>query len=1003
MDSAGNLYACGTFTTAGDVAANHVAKWNGSTWSALGTGIEGESASVRALALDGAGNLYVGGSFTIAGGVGVNNIAKWDGGTWSVLGTGIEGTYYYKVMALAVDGAGNLYAGGEFSTAGGAAAKNVAKWDGYTWAALGSGIDDRIDALAWDGAGNLYAGGLWTLTQWDGSAWSELCCAFPWDVTALAAAGSGTLFVGGAFDEISGVAVNHVAKWDAGAWSSLGAGQGMNSLPVGPRGIRALAMDSVGVLYASGDFTTAGGVVANYIARWDGNAWSPLGSGTGGLYPAAVALAVDVGGNLYVGGPLTEAGGEPVDFIAKWNGSAWLEPGGGTNGELSAMAVDSAGILYAAGGFTTAGSVAAKRIAKWDGTTWSPLGSGINDEGYPTPWIYALATDNVGNLYAGGEFHMAGGMAVNHIAKWNGSAWSSLGSGLDGSVYALAVDGAGNLYAGGWFYNAGGVPANHVAKWNGSAWSALGEGMGGDNPYVRALAVDGAGNLYAGGEFATAGGAAAQNIAKWDGSTWSALGSGANRSVRALAVDGAGNLFAGGHFTSTGGIPAAYIGSWESVNRFTLTIAKNGAGRVISNPAAINCGTACSAPFMPNTVVTLAAQADPDFTFTGWIGACTGAGACQVTMDAAKIVTATFTPNYYALTVGKVADGSGRVTSTPAGIDCGGVCKAPFVPGTVVTLSAVADAGSTFGGWSGGCSGTGTCQVTMNAAKTVTAMFEQLPVPLNITKAGSGIGMVTSSPPGIACGGDCEEAYPAGSVVTLTAAPGQYSVFDGWSGGCSGTGACQVTMNAATTVTATFTLQTFPLTVAKNGNGTGAVTSSPLGIDCGTVCSAAFPAGQAVTLAATADAGMTFSGWSGACSGMGACQVTMDAAKQVAATFEIEGAVTPQGSMMYYGPQLEVKQGTAAAAVEPATTKLVVFAGALPPGLFLVGVAGSEPYVDEVATFRLINRLLRSGCGGSACSAVDCSYYAADGTHRDVVVTSFVMTDHLYLPEVSRR
>ena len=518
--------------------------------------------------------------------------------------------------------------------------------------------------------------------------------------------------------------------------------------------------------------------------------------------------------------------------------------------------------------------------------------------------------DNAGNLYAGGWFTTAGGVAVNHIAKWDGSTWSALGSGLDGGVYALAVDGAGNLYAGGWFHNAGGVAANHIAKWDGSAWSALGEGMGGDNPYVYALAVDGAGNLYAGGEFATAGGAAAQNIAKWDGSTWSPLGSGANESVRALAVATGGDIYAGGYFTATGGIPAAYIGSWTLGSRLPLTIAKNGSGRVTSTPAGIDCGGVCEVSFMPGTVVTLAAVPAADATFDGWSGACSGAGACQVTMDAAMTVTATFTRSDLALTVGKIGEGSGRVTSTPAGIDCGGVCMALFVPGTAVTLSAVADAGSTFGGWSGGCSGTGACQVTMDAAKTVTAMFELLPFPLNVTKAGSGIGTVTSSPPGIACGGDCQEVYPAGSVVTLTAAPGQYSVFDGWSGGCSGTGVCQVTMNAAKTVSATFTLQTFPLAVAKNGNGTGAVTSSPPGIDCGTVCSAAFPAGQAVTLAATADAGMTFSGWSGACSGVGACQVTMDAATLVTATFDIEGAVTPQGSMMYYGPQLEVRSGT---------------------------------------------------------------------------------------------
>ena len=157
-------------------------------------------------------------------------------------------------------------------------------------------------------------------------------------------------------------------------------------------------------------------------------------------------------------------------------------------------------------------------------------------------------------------------------------------------------------------------------------------------------------------------------------------------------------------------------------------------------------------------------------------------------------MTATFTRSDYALTVGKVGEGSGRVTSTPAGIDCGGVCMASFVPGKVVTLSAVADAGSSFGGWSGGCSGMGACQVRLDETKTVTVTFELQSFSLNVAKTGNGTGTLTSSPPGIACGGDCEEAYLSGTVVTLTAAPGPYSVFDGWMGPCSGTGACYVTI-----------------------------------------------------------------------------------------------------------------------------------------------------------------------------------------------------------------
>ena len=135
------------------------------------------------------------------------------------------------------------------------------------------------------------------------------------------------------------------------------------------------------------------------------------------------------------------------------------------------------------------------------------------------------------------------------------------------------------------------------------------------------------------------------------------------------------------------------------------------------------------------------------------------------------------------------------------------------------------------------------------------------------------------------------------------------------------------------------------LRVAKDGSGTGTVTSDPSGIACGPTCSALFPAGTVVTLAASADAGTLFAGWSGACTGMGPCVITMDGAKAVTATFNVEGSVMPQGSMMYYGGQLETRQDLAASAV-PTTTHLAVFTGAPPPGLYLVGVEGSEPYPE---------------------------------------------------------
>jgi len=175
-------------------------------------------------------------------------------------------------------------------------------------------------------------------------------------------------------------------------------------------------------------------------------------------------------------------------------------------------------------------------------------------------------------LYVGGAFDTAGGVEAKNIAKWDGSSWSPLGSGLDGFVNALKVhdDGGGEaLYAGGLFTmagGAGGVAASRIAKWDGSSWSALGAGM--NQPWVSSLAVydDGAGAaLYAGGRFTTAGGVAANGLAKWDGSRWSPLGRGVSSDAIALAVydDGGGAaLFAGGTFTTAFDSGDSYLAKW---------------------------------------------------------------------------------------------------------------------------------------------------------------------------------------------------------------------------------------------------------------------------------------------------------------------------------------------------------------------------------------------------------------------------------------------------------
>ncbi|HUW82104.1 MAG TPA: immunoglobulin domain-containing protein [Phycisphaerae bacterium] len=346
--------------------------------------------------------------------------------------------------------------------------------------------------------------------------------------------------------------------------------------------VDALAVYSYGastMLHAGGAFTTAGGKSANYIARWDSAAWSALGSG---LNNRACALTVfnDGGGDaLFVGGWFTSAGGQVASRVARWRNGLWSPVAGGVNHRVAALAVfdDGGGPdLYVGGYFTTAGggAVSANHIARWNGSAWSALGDGLNDN------VYALAVfdDGTGEaLYAGGAFTTAGSTPAAHVARWNGSVWSALGDGVDGDVVALTVynDGVGDaLYVGGAFATAGGAPASYIARWDGAAWSMLGDGLDGQ---VNALGVFGDA-LYAGGAFTNAGGASANHIATWDGLMWSPLGDGANDSVNALAVFGDGEnsaLHAAGDFTTAGGVSANRIAKWQSLSGVVITADPN--------------------------------------------------------------------------------------------------------------------------------------------------------------------------------------------------------------------------------------------------------------------------------------------------------------------------------------------------------------------------------------------------------------------------------------------
>ncbi len=584
-DTKGNLYVGGAFNSAGGVPVEGIAKWNGNAWSAVGPTTN--FFTVDSLAMDSAGNLYAGLSSETLPSSTPNAVEKWNGSTWSVVG----GYFNDEIDALAVDHSGNVYAGGEFTSAGGVTAYFVAEWNGSTWESLNLGMNGYVNALAVDPAGHLYAGGYFTyaggvaanyIAEWNGSTWAPLGSGMNGWVTTLATDSTGRLYAGGYFYEAGGATNYFIAQWNGSGWSSVGKGAvgniesmtvdtannlyvcvdvpGTNSFCAKWNGsawtvyyspldgsVSALAVDSAGNFYAGGYFTEAGFEPAGYIAKWKGNAWTPIDPG---INNGVNAVALDNENNLYIGGYFTWAGNGPANYVAKWNGSTWSALGPGLGDFVRALVLDSAGNLYAGGVFTNAGAVVANGIAKWNGSTWSALGSGIAGPENITVQIYSLAVGKTGNLYAGGTFTSAGGVAASDIAEWNGSAWLALSSGMNGQVSALAVDNSGNLYAGGKFTTAGTVSASYIAEWNGSAWSALGSGM--DN-LVAALVTDSAGDLYAAGAFSTAGGMTVNLVAEWSSGAWSALGTGIPGIVGgeypdALALDKSGNLYAGGQF-----------------------------------------------------------------------------------------------------------------------------------------------------------------------------------------------------------------------------------------------------------------------------------------------------------------------------------------------------------------------------------------------------------------------------------------------------------------------
>jgi hypothetical protein len=235
--------------------------------------------------------------------------------------------------------------------------------------------------------------------------------------------------------------------------------------------------------------------------------------------------------------------------------------------------------------------------------------------------------------------------------------------------------------------------------------------------------------------------------------------------------------------------------------------------------------------------------------------------------------------------------GKGSVSHDQEAVSCSDICSVVFDPSTTITLTATPDPGYVFSGWKGACSGNATtCSLTMDSAKNVVATFSSVSANLYpLTVSRSSYGVISSSPDGIRCGGSERQCQGNFSSVTLTATPLSGYYLYKWMG-CPTPkdNICSFTLSTKTRVTPVFArLPRFALKITKSKNGE--ITSDPAGLKCkatSTSCTSSFIKGTRVTLKPIALSGFRFGGWSGACTGKGSCQVTMDAQKQVGARFE---------------------------------------------------------------------------------------------------------------------
>lgn len=300
----GGMIVGGQFHQAGQVSTGLIAKWDGTEWSPLGLGLD--AGSCRALLRTNDGDIIAAGSFIQADEQPAWGIAKWDGKQWTKLGNNTDGggiagwftpepspTMAQDLVELPN---GDIVVCGNFTGVDGMSIRGIARWDGNQWHPLGTGVNDVPRAMTLLPNGDLMVAGVFSeaggvpcngIAVWNGTGWSALGDGFnginqrsPWDLETTA---QGKVIMSGAFDQVDSVLANNIAMYDpaTGTWSAMGSGMALRIQTT----VWDTAFDPSGVIYAGGQFESAGGNnAARNAAVFDCNMGCPADlSGDGQL------------------------------------------------------------------------------------------------------------------------------------------------------------------------------------------------------------------------------------------------------------------------------------------------------------------------------------------------------------------------------------------------------------------------------------------------------------------------------------------------------------------------------------------------------------------------------------------------------------------------------------------------------------------------------------------------------------------------------------------------